>query len=221
LLPNFVFGALGLINIQLNFLASVALHLDAVIVLLQYAFGHRCQYDDCRPSERNLHPTVEVDSFHRTYSSRADHWWRRSYIDSRSYITATRTPEAEDEKSATIHTVRTSLHTGPVSDQWPETRSTLAHEVPELPRLSIWMPLESRPESTTQDSLSLRLSRSTFRNLWVKSRLPISGYSPTALAHQNHVTELDRRHRLSHGGIALAPSRPSGDVSKESSKYYI
>jgi hypothetical protein len=93
LLPNFVLGSMGYFNTPLNLLASVALHLDGVVVLFQYLLGHRYNVDPCPHCEHPWHPNDSGDTFHRPYSARVGQWWRRSYIDSRSYITATVTPE--------------------------------------------------------------------------------------------------------------------------------
>jgi hypothetical protein len=84
---------MGYFSTPLNLLASVALHLDGVVVLFQYLFGHRYNVDPCPHCEHPWHPNDSGDTFHRPYSARVGQWWRRSYIDSRSYITATVTPE--------------------------------------------------------------------------------------------------------------------------------
>src|SRR5579859_7719886 len=92
LLPNFIFGAMGIFNAPTNLLASVALHLDGTLLLFQYLFGHRYHADSCSHCEEPWHPDLS-DVFHRPYSARVGQWWRRSFIDSRSFITATVTPE--------------------------------------------------------------------------------------------------------------------------------
>src|SRR5579859_7359263 len=83
---------MGIFNAPTNLLASVALHLDGTVVLFQYLFGHRYHADSCAHCEEPWHPDV-TDVFHRPYSARVGQWWRRSFIDSRSFITATVTPE--------------------------------------------------------------------------------------------------------------------------------
>lgn len=83
---------MGIFNAPTSLLASVALHLDGTILLFQYLFGHRYRADSCAHCEEPWHPDL-TDVFHRPYSARVGQWWRRSFIDSRSFITATVTPE--------------------------------------------------------------------------------------------------------------------------------
>jgi hypothetical protein len=110
LLPNFVFGSTGEINVPLNFLASLALHLDGTVVLFQYLFGHRYNLDSCRYCNTAWHPIDDAsrDSFHRPVSARVGQWWRRSFIDDRSYITATADPENTTTRETTTDSEKIS-----------------------------------------------------------------------------------------------------------------
>jgi hypothetical protein len=166
LLPNFLLASMGLYNTPLNLLASVALHLDGVVVLLQYLLGHRYIVDPCPHCEHPWHPNDSGDTFHRPYSARVGQWWRRSYIDSRSFITATVgtipsdairfLPNDLDQSSAGVKQVRRPSVS---SLQRPSMRQMeLPDAVFDMPKLSIFVPDDDMSISRSTQSSYPRVS---------------------------------------------------------------
>lgn len=166
LLPNFLFGSMGLYNTPLNLLASVALHLDGVVVLLQYLLGHRYIVDPCPHCEHPWHPNDSGDTFHRPYSARVGQWWRRSYIDSRSFITATVgtipsdaiqfSPQDLDQSSEGVKQIRRPSVS---SLQRPSMRQIeLPDVIFDMPQLSIFVPDDDISISRSTQSSYPRVS---------------------------------------------------------------
>jgi hypothetical protein len=184
LMPNFVFGSTGRINVPLNFLASLALHMDGVVVLFQYLFGHRYSLDSCRYCSHAWHPIDSRDSFHRPTSARVGQWWRRSFIDDRSYITATVDPEARSRTNPSTRTETFStagmeaedeISVRPPRERRSQARPSMRQvELPDpvlgrvskLPQLSIRVRDELESASSEQRSQS----PAVFKNLSRKSK---------------------------------------------------
>ena len=144
LIPNFVVSSLGLTNIPLNFVASIALHTTGVVVLLQYIFGHRSQLETSRNDVKTWPPNDDQDSLHQPLTSEADQWRRRSFVNGRDNVTAmTRAPASNIPKVfSTVVTdeARSSVQAGRMSG-WSAQRPSMRQiELPDkvfLPRLSM------------------------------------------------------------------------------------
>ena len=155
----------------------MALHVDGVILLLQYLFIHRSHNKVCPHCAIPLHGNSDEDAFRRRYSARVGQWWRRSVIDTRSYITATRTAESKyeegesDEKSSSV-----AESTPP-----PPRPSMVQSELPDapfLPQLALRVQESARTDTPTsqwsnpQDLRSVKTPSlsSPYRILFRKSR---------------------------------------------------
>jgi len=162
-------------------MASVALHLDGVILLLQYLFVHRINIETCPHCANPLHGDNDEDVFRRAYSGRLG-LWRRSMIDTRSYITRTRTSESKDAESKYETEVDEEKRSSVAESMPPPPRPSMVQsEIPDppiLPRLTIRVEESVRTDTpTSQWSNSqdpkLGLSRtgaSPYRSLMRKSR---------------------------------------------------
>ena len=91
MLPSFILGTFGSINIPLNFLASVGLHVNAVVLLLQYILSHRKSTDRCPRCPSPWHPDDGRDTFHHRHSSRTGQWWRETVM-GQNHIAPIRSP---------------------------------------------------------------------------------------------------------------------------------
>ena len=200
MLPNFVFCAMGIFNIPTSLLASVALHLDGTIVLFQYLLGHRGHADSCPQCEKPWHPDV-TDVFHRPYSARVGQWWRRSFIDSRSFITVTVIPEPPASshaggpaKFSTTALQYANEEKDDSNEGWVSSQSVqhtirttqLPSMVYDLPNLSIRVQQDrhsgittSQSSSTNGSETSLVTTRNPFRSLLKWSLSPKALRTPS------------------------------------------
>lgn len=162
-------------------MASLALHVDGVILLLQYLFIHRINIETCPHCATALHGDNDEDVFRRGYSGRVDQV-RRSMIDTRSYVTATRTSESKDAES-TYETEVDEGKSSSVADSMPPPPrpSMVQSEIPDppiLPRLTIRLEESVRTDtpisqwSNSQDPKAgiSRIGSSPYRSLMRKSR---------------------------------------------------
>lgn len=172
-------------------IATVALHIGGVIILFQYAFSRRQPCDSCPPygdSCPNHSP-----SFHRPYTPRDGQWWRRSFIDSRSQITATpvqNTPTKPLEPKLSKEQIDAS-QVAPQSQRERLSRSTskrraemkptnpmLIENIP-LPNLSIRVRRDSSSEGETGSEWSTTEGSST------ESMSSYKPYAPPAKLSRN------------------------------------
>lgn len=184
-------GATGSLSLPLNFLASVALHIDGTVVLLQYIFGHRKNSDPCPHCSNPWHPDDDRDQFHRPYSARVGQWWRRTFIDSRNFVTPSRSPPTPITPGATSkfsaeETEVSMLNVRQMAGQSTQRPSVRQIEIPSpvfLPRLTFLSTKTGNISSTESSRQSIptlyRPPRSTFQSLLRKSKLSQVSTPPT------------------------------------------
>lgn len=198
LLPNFILGSMGNYNTPLNLLASVSLHLDGVVVLLQYLFGHRYIVDPCPHCQHPWHPNDSGDTFHRPYSARVGQWWRRSYIDSRSFITATagtvpsgavQFPPSEVDQTNSGISVEQVRRLSGRSLQRPSMRQIeLPDAIFNMPKLSISVPDDN--SSILRSSQSSHIRGSTRKKFSLVPQRSISRVKAPNLSQSSTIPRL-------------------------------
>jgi hypothetical protein len=192
-------------------MASVALHLDGVILLLQYLFIHRSHNEVCPHCDSPLHPNDDDDVFRR---GRVGQWWGQSMIDTRSFVTATRTAESKYVKSQYETEADEEKRSSIAESMPPPPRPSMVQsELPDpdppfLPRLTIRIDGSVRTDTpTSQWSISqdskLPLTRnvsSPYRSLMRKSRETMNTRSPPTKMPQEPVPPLPILHPFSQTG---------------------
>lgn len=199
---------MGALSLPLNFLASVALHIDGTVLLLQYIFGHRKNSDPCPHCSSPWHPDDHRDQFHRPYSARVGQWWRRTFIDSRNFIAPSRslpvptTPRATS-KFSTEETEVSFINMRRTAGQSMQRQSVRQIEIPSpvfLPRFTFLSTKTgdiSATESSGQSKLNLsRTPRSTFQSFLGKSKLSQVSRPPTREAPEIGYPRISVVHRF-------------------------
>jgi hypothetical protein len=199
---------MGALNLPLNFLASVALHIDGTVLLLQYIFGHRKNSDPCPHCSSPWHPDDDRDQFHRPYSARVGQWWRRTFIESQNFITMSRSPPVPTTLGATSkfsmeETEVSSINVRRIAGQSVQRPSVRQIEIPSpvfLPRftfLSTKTGDMSATESSRQSKFNMsRTPRSTFQSFLGKSKLSQVSMPPTREALEIGYPRISVVHRF-------------------------